>query len=62
MVDAGSAAEAKQQIAYDLDVDPGAYDYDLEPVEDGVGDIIIKEEGQHEERTQFPRPVARRAY
>jgi hypothetical protein len=32
VVEAGSSAEARQQIAYDLDVDPGAYDYDLEPV------------------------------
>ena len=58
VVEAGSSAEARQQIAYDLNVDAGAYGYDLEPVEDGVGEITIKEESQHEERTQFPRAVA----
>jgi hypothetical protein len=62
VVEAASAAEARQQIAYDLDVDAGAYDHDLEPVEDGVGEITIKEDNPHEERTQFPRPMARRAY
>ena len=51
VVEAGSSAEARQQIAYDLNVDAGAYGYDLEPVEDGVGEITIKEESQHEERT-----------
>ena len=50
------------QIAYDLDVDLGAHDYDLEPVEDGVGEITIEEESQHDERAHFPRAVARRAY
>jgi hypothetical protein len=60
-VEAATADEARQQIANDLDVDPGAYDDDLEPVEDGVGEITIKVENQHE-RTQFPRAVAGRAY
>jgi len=57
MVEANSAAEALQQIAYDLDSDPGAYDSDLQPIEDGVGEITVKVERQHE-RTQFPRAVA----
>jgi hypothetical protein len=56
-VEAASVEEARQQIAYDLETDPGAYDDDLEPVEDGVGDIKITVENQHE-RTQFPRAVA----
>jgi hypothetical protein len=60
-VEAANADEARQQITNDLEVDPGTYDDDLEPVEDGVGEITIKVENQHE-RTQFPRPVARRAY
>jgi hypothetical protein len=62
VVEATTADEAKQQIVNDLEVDPGAYDDDLEPVEDGMGQIIIMVENQHEERTQFPRPLARRAY
>jgi hypothetical protein len=62
MVEAATGDEARQQIAKDLEVDPRAYDYDLEPVEDGVGDITIKMENEGEERMQFPRPVARRAY
>jgi len=57
MVEANSAAEALQQIAYDLDSDPGAYDSDVQPIEDGVGEITVKVESQHE-RTQFPRAVA----
>jgi len=57
MVEANSAAEALQQIAYDLNSDPGAYDSDLETIEDGVGEITIKVENQNE-RTHFPRAVA----
>jgi hypothetical protein len=55
-VEANSAAEALQQIAYDLDSDPGAHS-DLQPIEDGVGEITIKVENQYE-RMQFPRAVA----
>ena len=36
-VEAGSLEEVRQQIAYDLHVDPGAHDSDLEAIEDGVG-------------------------
>jgi hypothetical protein len=61
VVEANSAAEALQQIAYDLDSDPGAYDSDLQPIEDGVGEITIKVENQYE-RTHFPRAVAGRDY
>lgn len=56
-VEAASPEEARQQIANDLEVDPGAYDDDLEPVEDGVGEITIKVENQNE-LTNFPRAVA----
>ena len=62
-VEAANAEEARQQITSDLEVDPGAYDDDLEPVEDCVGEITIKEvESQDERITQFPRAVAGRAY
>jgi hypothetical protein len=62
-VEAATADEARQQIANDLDVDLGAYDDELEPVEDGVGEITIKEVDSQDERiTQFPRAVAGRAY
>jgi hypothetical protein len=61
-VEAATMVEAKQQILNDLETDPGAYDDDLEPVEDGVGQIIIMVESQHEERSQFPRAVAGRAH
>ena len=56
VVEASSAGEARQQIAYDLEVDPGAYDSDLEAVEGGVGEIIIKVEQQ--EHAPFPRALA----
>jgi hypothetical protein len=51
VIEANSAVEALQQIAYDLDSDPGAYDSDLQPIEDGEGEITIKVESQYE---QFP--------
>jgi hypothetical protein len=58
-VEAASPTEARQQIVYDLDMDSGAHDDDLVPVEDGVGDMIIKEVESHDERiTQFPRAMA----
>jgi hypothetical protein len=63
VVEAASPTEARQQIAYDLDMDSGAYDDDLVPVEDGVGDIIIKKVESHNERnTQFPWAVAGSSY
>ena len=58
IVQASSVEEARQQIAYDLQIDPGAYDSDLEVMEDSVGEIIIKVENQHEERAHFPRALA----
>jgi hypothetical protein len=61
-VEAATMVEAKQQILNDLEVDPGAYDDDLVPVEDGVGQIIIMVESQDDDRRHFPRAVARRAY
>jgi hypothetical protein len=57
-VEAASADEAQRQIQHNLEVDPDAYDDDLEPVENGVGETTIRVESQHEDRTQFPRAVA----
>ena len=53
-----SAEQARKFILADLNVDPGCYDDDLRAVEDGVGEMIVKVENQHEERTHFPRAVA----
>ena len=55
MVEANSAAEALQQITYDLDSDPGAYDSDLQPIEDGVGEITKRWRSNMSART-FPGP------
>ena len=62
VVEAANESEARQQIANDLEVDSGAYDDDLEPVEDGVGEITIKVESQDERVTHFPRAVAGRRH
>ena len=61
-VSAESAEQARKFILADLAVDAGCYDDDLRIVEDGVGEMMVEVEGQHEERTQFSRAVARRAY
>jgi hypothetical protein len=61
MVEAESAEQARKFILADLVVDAGCYDDDLRAIEDGVGEMTVKVENQHE-RTQFLRPVARRAY
>jgi hypothetical protein len=62
MVEAESAEQARKFILADLAVDPGCYDDDLRAVEDGVGEMMVKVENQHEERTHFPRAVAGRAH
>jgi hypothetical protein len=41
MVEAKSPEEAKQIILGDLDVDPGAYDDDLEPVSEELGEVKV---------------------
>jgi hypothetical protein len=50
MVEASTADEAKQIILADLDVDPGSYDDELEPVESGIGDITVAVESRYEPR------------
>jgi hypothetical protein len=61
MVEADSAEQARKFMLADLAVDPGCYDDDLRAVEDGVGEMMVKVENQHE-RTQFPRAVAGRGH
>jgi len=59
-VEAGSPEEARQIILADLEVDPGSYDDDLEPVYEGIGDMKVKnptEESQHEP-PHLPWPLA----
>ena len=53
VVEAANESEARQQIANDLEADLGAYDDDLELVEDGVAQTTIRAENQHEERTRL---------
>ena len=60
MVEAESPEQARKFILADLQVDLGCYDDDLRAVEDGVGEMLVKVEGQNE-RTHFPRTVAGRA-
>jgi 5,10-methylene-tetrahydrofolate dehydrogenase/methenyl tetrahydrofolate cyclohydrolase len=57
MVEAGSAEEARQIILADLEVDAGSYDDDLEPVEEGIGDMTVTVEKQHEP-AHIPRSLA----
>jgi hypothetical protein len=38
MVEAETAEQAQQKVLADLDIDPGSYDGDLEPVAEGTGD------------------------
>ncbi|HEY7765300.1 MAG TPA: hypothetical protein VIB38_09955 [Aestuariivirgaceae bacterium] len=63
MVEAPSPDEARQTILADLEVDPGSYDDDLEPVSQSAGDMKVstaRAESPHDP-TQFPWPVANRA-
>jgi hypothetical protein len=48
MVEASTAEEARQIILADLEVDAGSYDNDLQPVEEGIGDMTVAVERQHE--------------
>ena len=59
-VEAASADEARQQILADLEVDEGAYDDDMEPIESGAAACTVAESTH--EPSNIPRPVARRAY
>jgi hypothetical protein len=49
LVEAQSPEEARQIILNDLDIDPGAYDDDLEPVaeETGEGKVAAVAPGRH---------------
>jgi hypothetical protein len=63
MVEARSEEEARQIILADLEIDPGSYDDDLEPISEGRGDMKVTTpiaESLHDP-TQFPWPVASRA-
>ena len=57
MVEAGSPDEARQIILADLEIDPGSYDDDLEPVAEGVGDMQVRT-GTTESRHE-PAPMRR---
>ena len=48
IVHATSADEARHQILADLEVDEGAYDDDLEPIESGAGACTVTVERTHE--------------
>jgi hypothetical protein len=41
VVEAASPEEARQTILADLEVDPGSYDDDLEPVSDDIGVVKV---------------------
>ncbi len=41
MVEASSPEEARQTILADLEIDPGAYDDDLELVSEDIGDMKV---------------------
>jgi hypothetical protein len=58
MVEADSVEQARRFIFADLRIDPGCYDDDLRAVEKSVGEMMVKVEHQHDERTHFPRAVA----
>jgi 5,10-methylene-tetrahydrofolate dehydrogenase/methenyl tetrahydrofolate cyclohydrolase len=57
MVDASTAEEARQIILGDLEVDAGSYDDDLQPVDEGIGDMTVTVEKQHEP-AHVPRSLA----
>jgi len=57
MVEASTPEEARQIILGDLEVDAGSYDDDLQPVEEGLGDVTVTVEKQ-QEPAQIPRSLA----
>ena len=57
VVEASTPEEARQVIVADLDVDAGSYDDDLRPVEEGMGDMTIRVERQHDP-ARIPRSLA----
>jgi hypothetical protein len=56
-VEARTAEEARQQILADLEVDEGAYDDDLEPIESGAGACTVAVESTHGP-SNIPRALA----
>jgi hypothetical protein len=58
-VHATSAEEARQQILADLEVDEGAYDDDMEPIESGAGACTVTVESTtHDTQSEIPRALA----
>jgi len=58
-VEALSAEEARRQILADLEVDEGAYDDDLEPIEGGAGACTVTVESTtHDTQSEIPRALA----
>ena len=57
MVEASTPEEARQVIVADLEVDAGSYDDDLRPVQEGIGDMTVTVERQHEP-AHIPRSLA----
>ena len=54
-----SAEEARHQILVDLEVDEGAYDDDLEPIESGAGACTVTVESTtHDTQSEIPRALA----
>ena len=59
VVEAANETEARQQIANALEVDPGAYDDDLEPIESGAGACTVTVESTtHDTQSEIPRALA----
>jgi hypothetical protein len=58
MVQAGSAEEASRIILADLEVDQGSYDDELEPIESGIGDMVVTTMEDHHEPHALPRAMA----
>jgi hypothetical protein len=60
MVEAETAEQAQQKILADLDIDPGSYDDDLEPVAEGTGDMTVTPIGteNRHEPAQIRRSMA----
>ena len=56
-VEARTADEARRQILADLEVDEGAYDDDLQPIEGGAGACTVTVESTHEP-SNIPRALA----
>jgi len=57
IVHATSVDEARHRILTDLEVDEGAYDDDLEPIESGAGACTVAVESTHE-ASNIPRTLA----